>query len=119
MYSFLKRKPRTARVSIRTESQIRTESRIDSSIGGRCIGCKCNVASSKVNAQKHRDSKKHQDGVKKSKKLDENGAKIESEIHAYFEKNSSDTHGVLGMERVPVDVSVSASKESREFFVCQ
>ena len=72
-----------------------------------------------MNAPKHRDSKKHQDGVKQSKQLDENGAKIESEIHAYFENNSADTHGVLGMERAPVDVSVSASKESWVFFVCQ
>ena len=92
---------------------------MDSAIGGRCIGYKCNVAPSKLNAQKRCDSKKHKDGVKLNKKFDENGAKIESEIHAYFENNSADTHGVLGMERAPVDVSVSASKESWVFFVCQ
>ena len=72
-----------------------------------------------MSAQKHRDSKKHQDGVKQSKQLDESGAKIESEIHAFFENNSTDTHGAPGVERVPVDVSVSASKDSRDFFVCQ
>ena len=73
-----------------------------------------------MNAQKYSDSKKHQGGVKQSKTLDENGAKIESEIQAYFEDSSTDTHGVLGMERVPVDVLASASKEHRKFFcVCQ